>query len=254
VKIVSWNVNGLRAVYKRNFLPWLEEINADIVCLQEIKTQLPQLPQNLINIKSYYPYFNFAFKKGYAGVAVYTKEKPIKVEQKLNLPRFDQEGRLLRLDYLDFTLINLYLPHGGRKKENLSYKLEVYDRILDYLEKIKDKNVILIGDFNIAHQEIDLARPKNNQKNIMFTPEERKRLDEIIDLGFVDSFRELHKEGENYTWWPYFVNARERNLGWRIDYCLVSKLLAKILKDSFILKEVYGSDHCPIGIELMNQI
>lgn len=252
MKIVSWNVNGLRAVYKRNFLKLLEEINADIVCLQEIKAQRPQLPSDLINPKNYQSYFNSSSRKGYAGVAVYTKEKPIKIEQRLNLPRFDQEGRMLRLDYPDFTLINLYLPHGGRQKENLSYKLEVYDRILDYLEKIRDKNVILIGDFNIAHQEIDLARPKNNQKNIMFTPEEREQINRIVDLGFVDSFRKFHQEGGNYTWWPYFVNARERNLGWRIDYVFISKSLSKKVKDSFILKDIFGSDHCPVGIELTN--
>lgn len=250
MKIVSWNVNGLRAVYKRNFLPWFEEINADIVCLQEVKTQLPQIPPDLINPRNYQSYFSLALKKGYAGVAVYARKKPLKSEQELNFSRFDQEGRILRLDYPDFTLINLYLPHGGRKKENLSYKLEVYDLLLDYLEKIKDKNVILIGDFNIAHKEIDLARPKQNQKNIMFTPEERGRIDKIVDLGFVDSFRKFHQEGGNYTWWPYFANARERNLGWRLDYIFTSKSLTPKLKNSFILGEVKGSDHCPVGIEI----
>jgi len=250
MKILSWNVNGLRAVYKRNFLQWSEEVDADVICLQEIKIQRPQLPSDLINLKNYQSYFSFAVKKGYSGVAVYTKEKPIKVEPKLNLQRFDSEGRILRLDYSDFLLINLYLPHGGRQKENLVYKLEVYDLLLNYLEKIKNKNVILIGDFNIAREEIDLARPKQNQKNIMFTPEERGKIDRIIELGFTDSFRKFYKDGGHYTWWPYYLKARERNLGWRIDYVFVSKPLSKKVKNSFILKNVYGSDHCPVGIEL----
>lgn len=250
MKIISWNVNGLRSVYKKNFIDWFKKIDADIICLQETKVQTDQLPPDLINIEGNNSYFNPAFKKGYAGVAVYTKEKPIKIEQKLNIERFDHEGRILKLDFYNFTLINLYLPHGGRKKENLDYKLEVYKTLLEDLKKSKDENVIVIGDFNIAHSEIDLARPKNNQKNIMFTPEEREQLNKLIDLGFIDTFREFHKEGGNYTWWPYFVNARERNLGWRIDYAFVSKPLSKKLKNSFILKDVYGSDHCPIGIEI----
>ena len=159
---------------------------------------------------------------------------------------------MLKLKYPDFTLVNFYIPHGGRQKENLSYKLEVYELLLNFLSKIKNQNVIVIGDFNIAHQEIDLARPKDNQKNIMFTPEERRKLDEIIELGFIDSFRIFNKKGGNYTWWPYFVDARERNLGWRIDYIFVSKPLWNKLKGAFILKDVYGSDHCPVGIELIN--
>jgi len=248
MKILSWNVNGLRSVYRKNFVSWLEKIDADIVCFQEIKAQLPSLPPDLTTLKNYKPYYNFALKKGYSGVAVYTKKEPFKLEQRLGHPRFDQEGRILRLDYHDFSLINLYLPHGGRQKENLIYKLEVYDLLLDYLEKIKYKKVILIGDFNITHQEIDLARPKQNQKNTMFTPEEREKIDRIIRLGFTDTFRKLHKEGEHYTWWPYFANARERNLGWRIDYAFISKSLAPKLKSSFILQEIKGSDHCPIGV------
>ena len=251
MKIVSWNVNGLRSVYKKNFPSWFEETNADIVCLQEIKTQQVQLPSELITPNSYESYFNSAVKKGYAGLAVYVKKEPLSVERKLGIKRFDQEGRILRLNYSDFILINLYLPHGGRQKENLAYKLEVYDLLLDYLDKIKHKNVILIGDFNIAHEEVDLARPKQNQKNTMFTPEERRQIDRIIGLGFADSFREFHKEGGNFTWWPYFIDARGRNLGWRIDYAFVSKSLAEKIKEAYILKDVYGSDHCPVGIDIL---
>ena len=250
MKIVSWNVNGLRSIYKKGFLKWFNKIKADIVCLQETRVFQKELPLDLLRIKNYHLYFNEAEKKGYAGVAVYTKEKPLKVESKLGLERFDQEGRILKLEYSDFILINLYLPHGGRSKENLDYKLEVYKHLLKYFQKIKDKNVILAGDFNIAHQEIDLARPEENKNNIMFTQEERDQIEKIIKLGFKDSFRMFNKEGGNYTWWPYFVNARERNLGWRIDYIFVSKSLSQNVKNASILKEIMGSDHCPIEIEI----
>jgi exodeoxyribonuclease-3 len=250
MKIVSWNVNGLRSIYKKGFLKWFNKIKADIVCLQETRVFQKELPLDLLRIKNYHLYFNEAEKKGYAGVAVYTKEKPLKIESKLGLERFDQEGRILKLEYSDFILINLYLPHGGRSKENLDYKLEVYKHLLKYFQKIKDKNVILAGDFNIAHQEIDLARPEENKNNIMFTQEERDQIEKIIKLGFKDSFRMFNKEGGNYTWWPYFVNARERNLGWRIDYIFVSKSLSQNVKNASILKEIMGSDHCPIEIEI----
>lgn len=248
MKIISWNVNGLRAVYKRNFLDWLKNIDADIICLQEIKLQKNNLPDDLANIKNYNSYFNFAEKKGYSGVAVYSKQKSLKAEYKLGIKRFDNEGRMIKLEFPRFILINIYIPHGGRQKEKLDYKLDVYKYFLKYLKKIKNKKIILVGDFNIAHREIDLARPKQNQNNIMFTPEERKQIDKMIDFGFIDSFRKLNKEGGHYTWWPYFANARERNLGWRIDYAFVSKRLK--LKDAFILEKVKGSDHCPVGIEL----
>jgi len=250
MKIISWNVNGIRAVYKRGFLKWLTKSRADIVCLQEIKAQAEQIPADLLKPKNYSACFNFAAKKGYSGVAVYTKQKPISVEYKLGLKRFDQEGRILKLKYPKFTLINLYLPHGGRQKENLNYKLECYKVLLKYLKRIKSKNIILIGDFNIAHQEIDLARPRDNKNNIMFTPAERKQIDKLINLGFTDTFRKFNQKTGNYTWWPYFNNCRQRNLGWRIDYAFISNKLTPKLKKSFILNKVTGSDHCPIGISV----
>lgn len=265
MKIISWNVNGLRAVYKnlslrsrtllpkgskRNFLKWLQKSKADIVCLQEIKALSEQLQPELIKPKNYYSYFNSAVKKGYSGVAVYAKEKPIKIERKIGMKRFDEEGRILKLEYPNFVLINLYLPHGGRQKENLDYKLKVYKKLFNYLKKFGNKKIIIAGDFNIAHQEIDLARPKQNKNNIMFTSRERKQIDKIIKLGFTDTFRKFHKKGGQYTWWPYFVNARERNLGWRIDYIFTSKILIPKLKKAFILSKIKGSDHCPIGIEM----
>jgi exodeoxyribonuclease-3 len=250
MKIISWNVNGLRAVYKRNFLEWFKKTNADIVCLQEIKAQIQTLSQDLIKVNNYHSYFNFADKKGYSGVAIYTKEKPIRTRMKLELKRFDKEGRILELKYPKFSILNTYLPHGGRQKENLKYKLEVYGHFLDYLKAVKNKKLILIGDFNIAHKEIDLARPKQNKNNIMFTMEERKQINEITEFGFTDTFRKFHKEGGNYTWWPYFASARIRNLGWRIDYIFTSAQLTNAVKRAFILKNVKGSDHCPIGIEI----
>lgn len=250
MKILSWNVNGLRAVYKRNFLKWLLESRADIVCLQEIKAQKEQLPHDLIKPEKYLAYFNPAFKKGYSGVLVYTKKEPLKVECETGIKRFDQEGRMLILKYPNFNLINLYLPHGGRQKENLDYKLGVYKYLLNYLRKTKNKPLILTGDFNIAHKEVDLERPKGNKNNIMFTPKEREQIDKIIELGFTDTFRKFYKKSGHYTWWPYFANARERNLGWRIDYIFISKILTKKLKKAFILNKVMGSDHCPTGIEL----
>jgi len=250
MKIISWNVNGLRAVYKKGFWEWFEKINADIICLQETKIQEEQLSFDLIKLKNYSSFFNSASKKGYSGVGVFSKKSPLVVKRKLGLKRFDDEGRFLELQYSDFILINLYLPHGGRQKENLVYKLKVYVRLLKYLAKIKNKKIILIGDFNIAHQEIDLARPKQNKNNIMFTPQERKQIDKLLDLGFIDSFRKFHQDGDHYTWWPYFANARERNLGWRIDYTFVSKKLALQIKNAFILSEVKGSDHCPVGLEV----
>ena len=250
MKIISWNVNGIRAVYRKNFSKWVAKTNPDILCLQEIKAQKEQIPEELVKPKGYYSYFNLAERKGYSGIAVYSKKKPLKVEYKLGLKRFDEEGRILRIEYRDFILINIYIPYGSRDKSNLLYKLKAYNYLIDYLKKNQDKNIILIGDFNIAHKEIDLARPKNNKNNIMFTLEERKQIDRIIELGFIDTFREFNKKGGNYTWWPYRFNAKERNLGWRLDYVFVSQTIISKIKKSFILNKVICSDHCPIGIEI----
>lgn len=250
MKIVSWNVNGLRSVYKKGFLKWLEKTNADIICLQEIKAQENQLPPEIIQIAGYHAFFNSAGKKGYSGVGIYTREKPLEISSKIDFTRFDDEGRVLSLIYNKFVLINAYLPHGGRLKENLDYKLSAYARLFDFLRQFQDKEIVLIGDFNIAHQEIDLARPKQNENNTMFTPAERKLIDDLIDLGFTDTFRHFHKEGGNYTWLSYRKNAREKGLGWRIDYAFISPGLRSSLESAFILSEVEGSDHCPIGLSL----
>lgn len=250
MKIISWNINGIRAAYRNNFLTWFKRTKADIYCLQEIKAKEKDIPDKLKNITNYYTYFSFAKKKGYSGVAVFTKQKPISVKTNLGIKKFDQEGRFLQLNFLNFILINIYMPQGDRTKKNIPYKLNTYKKLITYLNKIKNKPVILIGDFNIAHTEIDLARPKDNKNNTMFTPTERQQIDKIINLGFIDSLRQFNKKGGNYTWWPYYYNARQRNLGWRIDYCFLTKKLKNKLKKAFILKNTKGSDHCPIGIEL----
>lgn len=249
MKIVSWNVNGLRSVSKKGFSDWVKKEKADIVCLQEIKVQEEQLTSEVLKPQGYYSFFNSAKKKGYSGVLIYSKRRPFSVKRKLGIPRFDDEGRILELNYKNFILVNLYLPHGGRKKENLKYKLNVYSKLLTKLRR-NNKKLILIGDFNIAHQEIDLERSKQNTNNIMFTPEERNQISNILNLGYVDTFRIFNKKGGNYSWWPYMRNARQRNLGWRIDYCFISENLLRRLTNAFILPEVFGSDHCPIGINI----
>jgi exodeoxyribonuclease-3 len=250
VKIISWNVNGLRSVYKKGFLDFLKKEKADIICLQEIKIQENQIPKELLNPFGYYSFFNPAIKKGYSGVAVFSKIEPKNINKKLGIDRFDKEGRILKLEYPDFILTNVYIPHGGRRKENLDYKLEVYARLLKNLNKKANERRILIGDFNIAHQEIDLARPKQNLNNIMFTAQEREQLDKLIELGFIDSFRRLHKNERTFTWWPYYRNARKRNLGWRLDYAFITSKRAQEIRNSLILKEITGSDHCPIKLEI----
>lgn len=249
MKIISWNVNGLRSVYKKGFFDFLKKENADIVCLQEIKIDQANLFPEIVNPLGYTSFYNPAGKKGYAGVAVYSRVKPEQIERKTGLVRFDNEGRALILEFPHFTLLNLYMPHGGRQKENLPYKLDCYNFLFDFLRNKLGPSV-LIGDFNIAHKEIDLARPKVNQKNTMFTPKERKMLDNLISLDYLDSFRIFNNETGYYTWWPYRKGLREKNVGWRIDYSFVNRVFAPAVKEAYILKEVKGSDHCPIVLEL----
>lgn len=249
MKIISWNISGLRAVYRKGFLDWLKKEKPDILCLQEVKASQNQLPWDLTIVDDYQFYLNSAEKSGYSGVAVYSKIKPKDVGLRIGLERFDQEGRVIILEFSQFTLFNLYLPHGGRGKENLAYKLEAYQFLLKKIKTVS-RPLILVGDFNVAREEIDLARPKQNQNNIMFTPEERRQINKLIQIGLVDSFRSLHPEPGHYTWWPYGFSARERNLGWRIDYIFVSQQLRPFLEDAWIQKNVSLSDHAPIGIKL----
>ena len=250
MKIASWNVNGIRSTQRNGFSKWLETSDVDILCVQETKAQPSQLTWDILNIGKYELIMNSADKKGYSGTAIYTKIKPQTIYKEVGMRRFDFEGRVVKLDFPKFTLINLYVPNGGRQKENMAYKLEFYTFLFGYLKKVRNKNIILAGDFNIAHKEIDLARPKQNVHNTMFTPEERKQIDILLDQGFTDSFREFNDSGENYSWWAYFREQRERNIGWRIDYIFVSNNLKTSLKNAYILKEVKGSDHCPVGIEV----
>lgn len=250
MKIISWNVNGIRSAQRKGFLDFLQKEDADIICLQELKAHETDLPSDLLNISRYRLFLNPAQKRGYSGVAVYTKIKPKSITTSVGHGRFDSEGRILELAYPQFTLVNVYIPHGGRQKENLGYKLEVYDKVLKKLNELKNKNMILIGDFNIAHEDVDLARPAQNRNNIMFSPEERQKLNSLLDLGFIDSFRTFNKETGNFTWWPYAFDARKRNMGWRIDYGFVSQKLSKSLTKAVIYSNTSGSDHCPIGLEI----
>jgi exodeoxyribonuclease-3 len=250
MKIISCNVNGVRSVCKKGFVDFIKKEKPDIFCLQEIKAKEEDFPAELLNINSYFPFFNSAEKRGYSGVAVFTKKKPLSVNKNIGMERFDKEGRMLELAYPGFKLLNFYFPHGGRLKENLVYKLDVYKKLLTRFKKFKNDKVILVGDFNIAHTEIDLARPNENKNNIMFTLEERKQIDSLVTLDFVDSYRRFNKKPGNYTWWPYAFSAKERNMGWRIDYFFVSKGLSKKIKGAYIYPNVSFSDHCPIGLEL----
>lgn len=250
--ILSWNVNGLRAVAKKGFIDWLGQTGPDILCLQEIKVQTDQLDESLLHPLGYYGYFNSAEKKGYSGVATYTKEKPRTVEYGFGIPKFDSEGRVLMTDHGDFLLFNIYFPNGKMRQERLDYKMEFYDLILHHFDTLKAKGhkLVICGDYNTAHKEIDLARPKENEKTSGFLPIERAWMDKLVAHGYVDSFRRFNHEAEQYTWWDMQTFARQRNVGWRIDYHFISENLLPYLKKAWIMPEVTGSDHCPVGIEL----
>ncbi len=247
MKIISWNVNGLRAVCKKGFLEWFRKIDADIICLQEIKAKEDQVPVELLELNGYFSYFNPAQRPGYAGTAVFTKEKPLAVEKTIGFKRIDEEGRMLRLKFKNFELFNFYIINGMSKEQNMIDKLASYDFICKELSSLPQ---ILLGDFNVAHKEIDLARPEQNKNTHGFTLPEREKIDKLLEAGFTDTLREFNKESGNYTWWSYYRDSRKRNVGWRIDYCFVSKALTLKLKDAFILPQVTGSDHCPIGIDI----
>ncbi len=248
--VYSWNVNGLRAAHKKGFLEWLKSAKPDILCLQETKAYFDQLPAELKEIKGYKSFFHSAKKKGYSGVAVYTKVEPENVSLGIGNDYFDDEGRCIILEFKDYVLVNAYFPNGGRGPERVRYKLDFYDELFFLLQRkyYSKKGVIVTGDYNTAHMEIDLARPKQNETNSGFLPEEREWIDKIINLGYVDIFREFNKEPEWYTYWDMFTRARERNVGWRIDYFMVSKPFAKYVSKADIHTDVTGSDHCPVSI------
>ncbi|MBN18170.1 MAG: exodeoxyribonuclease III [Chloroflexi bacterium] len=251
-KILSWNVNGLRAIYKKGFLDWVESENPDIICLQETKAHPDQLPKEINPIKNYYAAFSSAEKKGYSGVAVYSKEQPKSINHGLGNPEFDNEGRTLIIEYESFVLLNIYYPNGKASKERLNYKLRFYDYFLEKVLNLKNagKKIIICGDFNTAHKEIDLSRPKPNEGTSGFLPIERKWMDKFIKSGFIDTFRHFDKSPNNYTWWDMITRARERNVGWRIDYFFIDANSIDNLENAFIQYKVMGSDHCPTGIDI----
>ncbi len=247
--IYSWNINGYQTCDKYGGFSQILEMQPDIICLQEVKIGNPTYLNNLFTF-SYEQYYNFALDKGHNGVYVYSKKKALNCYNRIKFDRFDQEGRFLCLEFGDYILINVYMPHGGRDKKNLQYKIDSYYHLIDFLETLKDEKVILVGDFNIAHSDLDVERYKNNENNIMFTTQEREIFTRLLDLGYIDAYRHKNQKQRQYTWWPYAFDARNRNVGWRIDYCLVSRNCIDIIEEVKIVKEILGSDHCPIRVQL----
>jgi exodeoxyribonuclease-3 len=251
-KLLCWNVNGIRAVRKAGFLEWLYQESPDILCLQETRATPDQLDEELRDPRGYQALWNYPQRKGYGGVACLVKEAPLSARMTMNADAFDDESRVIVLQYPEFTLFNVYFPNGKKDEARLRYKLEFYDRFLDFIERLRGRGdrLIICGDFNTAHTEIDLARPRENSKVSGFLPEERAWIDRLVASGYVDTFRHFNKEPGNYTWWDMKSRARERNVGWRIDYFFVSESLLPSLSSAFIMPEVMGSDHCPVGITL----
>ena len=252
MKLLCWNVNGFRAVIRKGFLEWFHKESADIVCLQEVKTQKEQIVQALIEIVDHESYWCSAERKGYSGVATFTKRRPTQVQYGLGIPRFDIEGRVLVTEFPEFTLFNVYFPNGKRDSRRLRYKMEFYEAILEHWQALREsgKKLIICGDYNTAHKEIDLARPKENATVSGFLQVERDWMDKLVGLGYVDVFRIYNPQPNQYTWWDMMTRARERNSGWRIDYFFVTQDLIPEIRNADIRPEVMGSDHCPIGLEL----
>jgi len=251
-KIVSWNVNGIRAIYRKSKYEWFKKYNPDIICIQETKAHPDQLSHPQKQIEGYTSYFESAQRKGYSGVMVFTKEEPKEVIHGLGTDTFDEEGRTLELVYDDFILFNIYFPNGKASKERLDFKMAFYEQFLKKAKGLYDKGhkVIVCGDVNTAHKEIDLARPKENSDTSGFLPIEREWIDHFLKAGFKDTLRMFHKEPELYSWWDYKTRARERNVGWRIDYFFVSENMADRVKGASIHSQIMGSDHCPIELEI----
>ncbi len=249
MKLISWNVNGLRAVMKKGFEDFFYDVDADIFCIQETKMQEGQIEN--FALKGYKEYWNSAIKKGYSGTAIFTKMEPLNVTYGIGIETHDQEGRVITLEYENFYLVNIYVPNSKRELERLEYRMVWEDEIRKYLSKLnKKKPVIMCGDLNVAHEEIDLKNPKTNRKNAGFTDEERGKMTELLNAGFVDTFRYIYPEKIAYSWWSYMGNARAKDIGWRIDYFIVSNDIKEKIKDAKIYNEIYGSDHCPVGLEI----
>ena len=250
LNIISWNVNGIRAAERKGFTDWLINEAPDIMCVQETKADVSQLATGITNIDGYNAYFSSARKKGYSGVGLWSRHAPEEVKTGIDIERFDSEGRILRADYGVLVLYNIYFPNGGASSERLEYKMDFYETFIAHVkDELKiHKKIVICGDFNTAHKEIDLARPGPNSTVSGFLPRERLYIDKLVDTGFIDTFRKFNNDADNYTWWDYKTRARERNVGWRIDYFFVSSELEKDLKGAFIMGDVQGSDHCPVGI------
>ncbi|HNZ83767.1 MAG TPA: exodeoxyribonuclease III [Candidatus Pacearchaeota archaeon] len=252
IKIISWNVNGLRAILKKGFLEWIQKENPDILCLQETKISAKDIFKELEKIKGYHHFFSCADKSGYSGVAIFSKIEPNQVIDGFGIKKYDKEGRMVIVRYSNFTLANVYFPNGKLSNQRLKYKMDFYSDFRKYINtlKLQGEKVIFCGDVNTAHKEIDLARPKENSEISGFLPKERKWIDDIINDGYLDSFRIFNKNSGQYTWWSQRTAARKRNVGWRIDYFFVDKRMKNKIGDSYILNDVMGSDHCPIAIKI----
>lgn len=253
MKLISWNVNGLRAVMNKGFKDFFDKIDADIFCIQETKMQENQVDDNIKEIvKEYNSYWNSAEKKGYSGTAIFSKEKPINVTYGIGKEEHDKEGRVITLEFEKFYMVNIYTPNSKRELERLDYRQIWEDEIRKYLLKLNaDKPVIMCGDLNVAHKEIDLKNPKTNRRNAGFTDEERNKMTELLNAGFTDTFRYKYPDVEGkYSWWSYMFHAREKNAGWRIDYFIVSNSLKENIIDAKILDDIYGSDHCPVELDI----
>ena len=249
MKFISWNVNGIRACVTKGFLDYFKEVDADIFCLQETKLQEGQID---LNLEGYYDYWNYAQKKGYSGTAIFTKKKPISVSYGIDIEEHDNEGRVITLEFEDFYFITVYTPNSQSELKRLDYRMKWEDDFREYLKKLDNiKPVIVCGDLNVAHKEIDLKNPKTNRKNAGFTDEEREKLTTLLNSGFIDTYRYFNPNKEGiYSWWSYRFNARKNNSGWRIDYFLASEKLKDRLVSADIHTEILGSDHCPVGLVL----
>ncbi len=254
LKLLCWNVNGLRAVAGKGFLEWLHKEDPDVLCLQETKCRPGELPPALGEPEGYHAFWDNPEKKGYGGVATYSREKPRRVATDFSSQGiiFDVEGRIIVTEYPGFALMNIYFPNGKKDETRLRYKMDFYETFLEFADSFRKKqpNIVVCGDFNTAHREIDLARPKENQKISGFLPIERAWMDKFVAHGYVDTFRRFNREPEQYSWWDVKTRARERNVGWRIDYFFVSQPLLKSVTGAFIMQSVTGSDHCPVGMTL----
>ena len=248
MKLISWNVNGIRACLNKGFSDFFKEVNADIFCLQETKCQPEQIN---LEFEGYTSYWNSAERKGYSGTAIFTKKQTVNVTYGIGIEEHDKEGRIITLEFENFYLVTNYTPNAKRELERLDYRMVWEDEIRKYLLELnKKKPVIMCGDLNVAHEEIDLKNPKTNKGNAGFTNEEREKMTELLNAGFIDSYRYLYPEKIEYSWWSYMGHAREKNVGWRIDYFIVSNDFRENIKDATIYTEILGSDHCPVGLEI----